>query len=182
MGPMHRRTVLRTVGGAVAGSSLFGGTVSAGGERRLPPNVHVPSSGVHPFSNVPGVEAPVVSTGEWIPHRIGWVDDPSGGLEREDVARFMDAVTVHAEIDGESVEDADQYWGEIQPYEDDNYVVWWRYSTPPKRPGTHTFSFTFEFVEEYRDQGTDGEGRYHEEGETVAVSGEYRVERRSGHQ
>lgn len=46
-------------------------------------------------------------------------------------------------IDGEPVEEEDEYWGEVQQTDDGSWIVRWRYATPPKEPGLCELEMTF---------------------------------------
>lgn len=139
-----------------AGGLLASGQVSARGPGGKP-NGNVDSTEVSVFSTE---DDPVqVARGDWVKHRIGWLADTE-----EDVQTWLDTVEKTFYIDGEEVEDTEQYFGEIEPYGEGNAVVQWEYYEPPKSPGLHTFTVEFYYPEGYdgglgnpRDPGTRNE-------------------------
>lgn len=151
---MRRRTVVKGAAGALTTITLFSGIGSARSEGELP-NGNVSESRVHPFGTR---DDPIqVATGDWITHYLGWIDDEGGDHSREDVAAWLDAVEFSARIDGDPVENPDQYWGDIVPQKTDDgtdtWAVWWEYSTPPKKPGLHTFTIRLEYPDGFDDAG-----------------------------
>lgn len=170
---MRRRQFARTVGASIVGVGLAS-TVSAREEGELP-NGQVEFTRVHPFA--PEDEPVSVPAGDWIKHTVGWVDD--GEQRREDVEAYLDAVEITVWIDGEETENPDQYWGDIvyqDRTEDDEeseykYYVWWEYYTPPKEPGSHTFTIEFSFPD-----GLDAGDSQRPEGFTNTLEGHYEVQ------
>lgn len=144
---MRRRTFAKSIGAGIAGLGLTS-TVSARSEGELP-NENVEFTNVHPFA--PAEDPVTVPAGDWIRHIVGWVDD--GEQRRVDVEAYLDAVEMRVWIDGDEIENPDQYWGDIvyqdRTAEDEEpaykYFVWWTYDTPPKDPGSHTFTVEFAF-------------------------------------
>ena len=138
---MRRRQFARMIGAGIAGMGLTS-TVSARGEGELP-NEHVDTVRVHPFAN--DEENPItVPAGTWLEHSIGWID--TGEQNKSDIQAFLDAVEYTAWIDGEEIEKPEQYWGEIHWDNDmQGWVVWWKYHTPPKKPGLYTYTSELAF-------------------------------------
>jgi len=146
---MRRRQFVSLVGAGLA-TTAFAGTVS-GRSRREPPSDQIDNASVHPLG-VPKSDPIQVSTGEWITHYIGWVDKEGGDEAKEDVQRWLDSVEMSAWVDGEEVEDVDQYWGDIEwEEEEETFAVWWKYSTPPKSPGLYTFTIEMYYPDGYED-------------------------------
>lgn len=172
---MRRRTFAKALGAGIAGLG-FTSTVSARDEGELP-NDHVEYTRVHPFA-LDESDPITVPAGNWVQHYIGWVDD--GEQRRSDVQAFLDAVEYSAWIDGEEIENPDQYWGEIhQEYDEENDVykwfVWWKYSTPPKEPGLHTYTSEFYFPD-----GLDAGDSQRDPGHRTRLKSYYEVAPRDG--
>lgn len=140
---MRRRQFLAATGTAVAATALASGVTAAGGSGRGEVPGNAPSTSVHPFPS--GTQS--VSTGEWIVHRIGWVDAEGGDSTRADVEEFLAKTDTQAWIDGDPVADTESYWGEPVEGDDGRWYVWWRYATPPKSPGSYDFRYRIEFTE-----------------------------------
>lgn len=138
------------VGAGIVGLSTAS-TVSARSEGELP-NDRIDTIRVHPFAN--DEEDPItVPTGTWIEHSIGWVD--TGEQNKSDVQAYLDAVEYTAWIDGEEIENPDQYFGDIH-WDDEReaWIVWWKYHTPPKKPGRYTYTSDLYFPDGF-DQSAD---------------------------
>lgn len=118
---MRRRQLARIIGAGSAGLGLTS-TVSARGEGELP-NDHVDTVRIHPFAN--DKEDPItVPAGTWLEHSIGWID--TGEQNKSDVQTFLDSVEYAAWIDGEEIENPEQYWGDIYwDAENERWTVWW---------------------------------------------------------
>lgn len=161
---MRRRQLLTATGATVAAATALasGVTAAASGRGEVPGNA--PSAEVHPFPG--GVQQ--VSAGEWVVHRIGWVDVEGGDSTREDVEEFLAKTDTQAWIDGDPVEDTDAIWGEPVQGDDGQWYVWWRYATPPKQPGTYSFRYRIEFTEDM----SEGDN---EAGDVVDLTGTYEV-------
>jgi hypothetical protein len=61
---------------------------------------------------------------------------------QEQVADYMAAVTFSGSLDGQPLQDMDDYWGEIEPYEgipgvSEAYVSYWAYPLGVLSPGTY---------------------------------------------
>lgn len=145
---MRRRQFARMVGAGIAGLGITS-SVSARGDGELP-NEKVSTTRVNPL-----MQSPVpVDAGDWVTHYIGWLDGEGGDIEKEDVERWLDVVEMRVWIDGTELQDVDDYWGEIyydEQYE--SYVVFWEYSTPPKSPGTYSFTIEFSYPDGFYDGG-----------------------------
>ena len=143
---MHRRAFIRTTGAILGTSALVSSTTGARREGYLP-NGKVSHSIVTPFPN----DDRTVPAGDWLVHRVGWVDE--GETAREDIDHFLQAVDLDAWIDGERVGDEARFWRE--PYvvsEGENagqWAIWWKYATPPKGVGEHSFRVVFTFEEDH---------------------------------
>ena len=147
--------MLKGAGVALAGSAFASGA-SADSENNTEgdlPNKKVPYTYVYPFVNVPQEK----EAGRWIVHRTGWIGIPPLKRHREgetyvstydEVSRFVESINTRAWIDGEEIENADQYWREPEKH-DGNWIVYWDYATPPKPPGEYTFKTAIEFEETY---------------------------------
>lgn len=162
---MRRRDLLKKSAGALAASALFTG-VSAARDEGEAPNENVGSALVHPLTNEP-LE---VGAGQWITHRFGWVDAEGEESTEADVQRWFNKTHVEVFIDGEEIENPEQYWGDIFYAEDQGqWKVMWEYTTPPKSPGLYSFKVNWVYEETFE----DGD-RTWEEG-TYTTKSEYRV-------
>lgn len=144
---MRRRQFGYTIGGGIVALGLSP-LASARQEGELP-NGRVENTVVAGFTDTKE-EAHTVPTGNWITHRVGWYlpVDAYGKSTKSGIKKFLDTVEFSAWIDGEKINNAMQYWGD--PVEiDDEWYTYWRYSTPPKKPGYHTFKTVWEFPEGY---------------------------------
>lgn len=170
---MRRRQFARLVGGSIAGAGLLG-HVSAR-EAGDTPNDNVSDKRITPFSSEDDPDE--VSTGTWISHALGWVDKEGGDSTKADVERFIDVVEVSATIDGEEIEDTEEYWGDVH-YDDDYeaYIGWWEYSTPPKSPGTYEFTIEFYYPDGFYDSGNE----VREPGRRDSFTGYYEVTPKKG--
>lgn len=127
------------------GTTLLAGTSLAdpsdanlieGGARGDAPAEAVDVTQVDPF---PFVGEQSVAAGDWIEHTVGL-----GTEDRESLAETQDELT--AAIDGEQIDNVDQFFGE--PFEDgDQVVVFWSLYTQPKPVGTYTFTVGTDAVE-----------------------------------
>ncbi|WP_435348559.1 hypothetical protein [Haloarchaeobius sp. HRN-SO-5] len=147
---MFRRQLLKRGGALAGGGIVLSGTVAARDDGELP-NGNVPVSRVHVFGSR---EDPLeVSMGDWVKHTVGWIDGEGGDSTREDVQRWLDAKEYSAWIDGEPVPDADERYTE--PYfRDDDRTGWvssWKYTTPPKQPGLHTWRSQWHYPDGFSD-------------------------------
>lgn len=128
------------------------GVVGAGGKGESPSD-KVDTTDVHPLN--PNPSEPInVPKGNWVNHYIGWVDHEGAGSEKEDVERWLDAVEMEVFIDGEEIENPDQYWGDVN-YSDEKegYVVWWEYQSPPKPPGLYDYTVVYNYPDGFEDPG-----------------------------
>lgn len=163
---MQRRRFTQLVGSGIASLSVVS-TVSARKTGELP-NDRVERTKVNPWPSKDDPEH--IDPGNWITHYIGWVDD-----SREAVQEFLDTVEYTALIDGEEINNPDQYWGPIVQETNDgetNWYSWWEYSTPPKTPGLHSFATEFHYTSELGEPGDQG---YKEEGQTDYLKGYYEI-------
>ncbi|WP_148263711.1 hypothetical protein [Halopiger xanaduensis] len=134
---MERRQVVQMLGSGIAALG-FSSTVSARSDGEAP-NGNVETADVNIFS--PKNDPVEVSSGTWVNHYWGWVDADYGGDSTEDgIEAFLDAAEITVRIDGDEISDPDQYWGEPEQNDEDQWVVWWEYVTPPKGPGLYTFT------------------------------------------
>lgn len=148
---MRRRDVLKRSAGVLTAATVFSGTSTAREPGELPDD-DVPVSRVNPFGKK--WDPITVGSGDWITHTIGWLDIEGGDRTKEDVATWLDVVEFSAFIDGEEIQNPEQYWGAIEHAEDRNsWVVWWEYSTPPKQPGLHTFTTQTVYPDGFEDAG-----------------------------
>lgn len=167
---MRRRQFVNLVGAGLATIGLTG-TVSAGGER-VPPNDNIDNTDVYPLPWAASKDDPIqVNTGEWLTHTYAWIDRGNQDGGKEDVNRWLDAVEMRAWIDGEELENAEQYWSDPQ-YDEERgqYITYWKYSTPPKSPGLHSFA-----VEHYYPDGYDDDEESREPGTRNRFTGYYEV-------
>jgi hypothetical protein len=90
-----------------------------------------------------------VPTGDWIVHGLSYDQELDGQTHEEvkrDLEQFLERVESTILLDGEPLENPDQYWGEPEQLEEDRWTVQWQYATPPKPVGTeHTFELTWTF-------------------------------------
>ncbi|MFC7214584.1 hypothetical protein ACFQO4_10915 [Saliphagus sp. GCM10025334] len=103
-----------------------------------------------------------MSTGEWITHRIGWIDSTKAEVEE-----YLEKSETQAWIDGELIDYFDSYRGEINE-EEDGWTVYWRYTTPPKSPGTYEFTVQIEFTGDLSNGKNDA-------GDVITTTGTYEV-------
>lgn len=167
---MQRRTFLS---GCAIGLSACGLAIQSVSAKQ---NGDAPTDTVSRQVVYPWGSDQTVDTGEWIKHRVGWIDVHE--TSKEDIEAFLDASTVTARIDGDVVDDADRYWSE--PYyneqydgltgENEGWFTEWAFVTPPKKPGEHTFSFELSFEERF----VDGEHVY-PDGLSIPLEATYTV-------
>ena len=75
------------------------------------------------------------------------------------IEQFLSAVILDVTIDGESLVDPSQYWGEIETGEE-GMQVRWLYAMPPLDPGSHTIQVSVSSELELTDgRDTNGDGR-----------------------
>jgi len=167
---MRRRQFVSLVGAGLATVGLTG-TVSAD-PGRTPPNENVDNSEVYPFPWVAPKDDPKqIDTGEWITHAHAWIDPTKDESGKEDVQRWLDAVEQTVWIDGEEVENPDQYWSDVQyNEEEDAYFTRWKKSTPPKSPGLYSFT-----LENYYPDGYEDDTESREPGTRNKFTGYYEV-------
>lgn len=145
---MQRREFLRkTVIGTLGSVSAMG--IVSGRDNGEAPNGKVKTETVSMFA--PRDDPRVVNAGSWLIHRWSWIDLEGGDSTEEDVQRYLDSVELSIQIDGEEIENPDQYWGNIHRNEEGKYIVHWKYKTPPKSTGLHTFSVEVSFPDGYED-------------------------------
>jgi len=167
---MRRRQFVSLVGAGLATVGLTG--VASADPGRTPPNENVDNTEVYPFGwTAPKDDPKQVNTGEWITHTLSWIDAGDEESERDDVERWLEAVEMTAWIDGEKVEDAEQYWGDVQYNEEEEaYFTRWENSTPPKGPGLYSFT-----IEHYYPDGYESDGVSREPGTRNEFTGYYEV-------
>lgn len=172
---MKRRDFVTRASGIALGSVLASGTV-AGRDGGSSPNGNVRTETVSIFA--PEDDPRQVSTGSWISHSWGWFDGEGGDSTREDLERWLDAVELTVLIDGEEVENPDQYLGEIFLNDDGKYQIDWEYVTPPKSPGRYTFTVEYYYpdgFEDVSDEDEEGPDIEHPPGFRQAWTGHYEV-------
>lgn len=147
----HRRNLLKQIGAAVGAGTLLTSTASARGDGTAPSD-RVETEDVSIFSAQD--DPTTVATGSWINHRFGWLD-ANGESTREGIERFFDAVELTIWIDGELVEDHEQYWRDPYQNEDGDWLAYWEYVTKPKSPGLYEFSVEFYFPDGLYDSGEE---------------------------
>lgn len=174
---MDRRRFIQSVG-VIGGVSTISTTASARDEGELP-NDEVSVSQVTPYN------PQTVPAGDWILHTSGWVEYCRSPEEnRERVAEYFDSIYPVVTIDGERIENPEQYYGEIEPWPDreNAWAKLWQYYTPPKGVGEHSFEVEVHFTSDYlqKDFGECGNERQFEEGQIIVNNQGYTVEPAGG--
>lgn len=141
-----RRDVLQKSGLALAGATALSGTALADDADPRPepiagtvPNDSVQSSIVNPYGSNDSAEA-----GDWIIHDFGWVIPMPVGEGGVEAARdWVNTTETQVVIDGELVENPEQYWREPHAFEGDDSltIIPWQYKTPPKSVGEYYFEW-----------------------------------------
>jgi hypothetical protein len=180
---MDRRTILKGVGTAILGGiSVTGaGAVTANKGKGYLPNDNVSHEIVGPFPKEQKVEV-----GNWIVHGVSWIavppfdeQDPDKTYKstKDEILRYKNSVTAIPKIDGERIEDADQYWrGPLKV--DGKWRAAWAFATPPKNPGEHSFHWAFRVTDDFQlDEDSFGEW---EEGDIDDSFGTYTVVKSRG--
>ncbi|WP_267642449.1 hypothetical protein [Haloarchaeobius amylolyticus] len=138
---MDRRRFLKRSGVALASTTLAATPVAAAGDGDAP-NDQVETTLVSPVGDDFTVPA-----GSWVDHRLGWVDrhEPS---KRAYIEEYLEKLNfISYTIDGEPVENPDDYWNEPYVNENDYWTIYWEYTTPPVDPGVHEVAWTIEYEE-----------------------------------
>jgi len=172
---MDRRTFISRAGTATVALTAASSTVLAGSGRDSVPNDSVSAITVYPF---PGDDDPSdddthteVPAGDWIRHQALLVSATAEGPTW--LENYLNSVDLHVRIDDETIEDPAQYFGEPFELSDDRWGEWgamWKYVTPPKPPGVHTFEISEEVVETRKLSG-----KVREPGFTRTTTGTYQV-------
>lgn len=144
---MRRREILKKSAGVLAASTLFTG-VSAARKNGEIPNENVDRTHIHQFADEP-IE---VKAGEWLRYRWGWIDSEGEESTKEAVQRWLDTTRVEVYVDGEAIENPEQYWSDIYLHEDrEQWAVAWECNKPPKSPGLYTFKVKTIYEETFED-------------------------------
>lgn len=171
-GSMRRRTFTRMVATGLTGLTLSTSTAAARSNGTLP-NGNVSTATVHVFGTV---QDPIqVDAGSWITHYAGWLDDHGGDNTKADVDHWLDAVEFSAWIDGQPIPNAKQYF-EAPALINGAWTTEWRYSTPPKSSGNHTFTTEWYYPNGY----TDGTHTIRQPGERNTFTSHYEVTPKNG--
>lgn len=138
---VRRRTFLKSAGVVVTGlglSSIPGAAKSSGsrgwaGVKQEPPNGAEVVSAEYPFDG-----GKKISTGSWINHEFSFLF-----LEetKEEAEKRLEELSFTQKLDGDTLADPKEYFGEIREYDDEkyNFIVDFDAYTPPQQPGEHTF-------------------------------------------
>ncbi len=109
-----------------------------------------PSTGlltIYPFCNCrreARLNQPLIASWSW-------------GFKSADLLdRFKSTATMTVTLDGQSVVQPEQYWGDSR-HEDDGVSLPWRYNLPPLTPGSHVLEVIVHSDVEFTD-GFDGNG------------------------
>ena len=160
MAPINRRRFLKTAG-VTLGAPTFIGVGAARKSGEPPANA--------PQQRVGGFGKHEVPAGHWLVNSLTYnafvrcYDDESEVLAVLD--QFLDRVTLKVIIDGEPVENTDEYWGEPYTGEiggEETYHLGWQYAEPPKPVGAEydiemSLSFDPPFVMSGPQETPDGE-------------------------
>lgn len=191
MDKLTRRRVLGVIGvGALTASTLpMSATAREEGEL---PNDTVKYTDVLPFncterSFCDRPHPQTVPVGDWVLHTWSWIptayDDEGhqcGGAaeQKEYLDNHLSNANWTVWIDGEKIDNAEQYWSKVYSEEFNQWILRWEYATPPKNEGTHTFTRNKTVTERHR-VGWEEEScdpRYLAPGESVSpTTGQYVV-------